>query len=297
MFRNLRCYTINESWPASEAELSERLSARAFMPCGAYSERSAGWEPPAELEEEVLCRRVGEADLLQLRTQTRLLPPAAVNEALAERVAEFRQRTGDPPTPGERRRLKQETRDDLLPKALVRSQRTRACFLGGLSVLAIDAASPSQAEWLLDQLRPCFGRLDARPLAFRTSPAELMKRIFLGERVKGFELGRECRLQDPRDRGAVGAWRNVELDDDAIRQHVIDGMRLTHLGIVFQSSVSAVLSEDGVISKLQLLSSGESEEAWEQDPLAHLDADIALLAGTIDDLLTGLKDALGGWAN
>ena len=296
MFRNLRCYTVKEPWPKSEAELSERLAERPFMPCSAFSERSAGWEPPVELEDEALCRRVGKADLLQLRTQTRLLPPAAVNEALAERVAAFRKRTGDAPTPGERKRLKEEIRDELMPKALVRSQRTQGCFLSDLSILAIDAASPSQAEWFLDQLRPCFGRFDVRPLAFKTSPSELMKRIFLGERVKGFELGRECRLQDPRDSRAVGSWRHIELDDEAIRRHVVEGMRLTHLGVVFQSQTSAVVSEDGVVSKLSVLASEESEEAWQQDPLAQLDADIFLVANTIDSLLSALKQQLGGWA-
>jgi recombination associated protein RdgC len=293
MFRNLRLYTVKEAWPSTEAELSERLAQREFMPCSAYSDRSAGWEPPVETQNGLLCRRVGNADLLQLRTQTRLLPPAAVNEALADRVAEFRQRTGDEPTPGERRKLKEETRDELLPKALVRSQRTRGCFLVDESTLAIDAASPSQAEWFIDQLRPCFGRFECFPLEFATSPGELIRRIFMGERVDGFELGRECRLQDPRDRSAVGAWRNIDLDDDSMRRHVVDGMRLTHLGVSFQHNTSAVLAQDGVVSKLKIIIDEEAEEAWGEDPIARLDADFALLAGTVQRLLAALQQQLG----
>jgi recombination associated protein RdgC len=295
MFRNLRFYKINEPWPESEADLSEKLAARKFIACNAYSDKSAGWEPPVELEEAFLCRRVGKADLLQLRTQTRVMPPAAVNEALAERVAEFRQRTGDLPTPGEKRRLKEELKDELMPKALLRSQRTRACFLLDESVLAIDANSPSMAEGLLDSLRPCFGRFECFPLEFRSSPAELIRRIFMGERVAGFDLGRECRLQDPRDRTAVGAWRNIELDDDAIRRHVLDGMRLTHLGIGFQQTATAVLAEDGVVSKLKILMDEDTQAEWDQDPAARLDADFALLAGTATNLLGSLKKALGGY--
>jgi recombination associated protein RdgC len=296
MFRNLRFYQVNEPWPKTEEALSEHLSRRAFMPCSAYSDRSAGWEPPVEAAGDLLCRRVGRADLLQLRTQTRVLPPAVVNEALADRVAEFRQRTGDDPTPGERRRLKEETRDELLPKSLVRSQRTRACFLADKSVLAVDAATPSQAEWLIDQLRPCFGRFDCRPLAFSTAPGELIRRIFMGERVPRFELGRECRLQDPRDRMAVGTWRNIELDDEAIRRHVTDGMKLTHLGVVFQSVTTAVLSDDGIVTKLKTQLEEAEQEAWEQDPLAALDADFILLTETVTALLDSLEKALGGYA-
>lgn len=297
MFRNLRFYTIDETWPDTEAGLSEQLEQRRFRPCGALSERSTGWEPPVEGDDSPLCRRVGGADLLQLRTQTRLLPPAAINEALGDRVAEFRQRTGDDPTPGERRKLKEQTRDELRSKALVRSQRTRACFLPEESVLAVDALTLSGAEALIDDLRPCFGRFDCRPLTFRTSAGELIKRIFLGERVPGFELGRECRLQDPRDRLAIGAWRNVELDDEAIRRHVLDGMRLTHLGVVFEHTTTAVLSEDAVVTKLAIVPGEDAGEDWGQDPAARLDADFALLAGTARHLLGRLEKALGGRGN
>jgi recombination associated protein RdgC len=296
MFRNLRFYRISESWPKTEQDLSERLSERAFVPCSAYSERSAGWEAPVETEQAALCRRIEDADLLQLRTQSRVLPPAVVREALTERVAEFRKRTGEAPNPGERRRLKEETRDDLLPRALVRSQRTRACFLRAESVLAIDAASPSQAEWLIDQLRPCFGRFNCRPLKFNTPPAEMIKRIFLGDAPGSFQLGRECRLQDPSDRQAVGAWRNIELADQAIRRHVIDGMKLTHLGIVFDHVISAVLSEDGVVSKLKIVAEEDEVLTWDQDPLALFDSNFALLAGTVRNLLGALKKQLGGFA-
>ena len=99
-----------------------------------------------------------------------------------------------------------------------------------------------------------------------------------------------------RDRRAVGSWRHIELDDEAIRRHVVEGMRLTHLGVVFQGHTSAVISEDGVVSKLTVLAGEESEEAWQQDPLAQLDADIFLVANTIDSLLSALKEQLGGWS-
>lgn len=297
MFRNLRFYRVAEPWPKSEQELSERLSERAFVPCSPFSERSAGWEPPIEAEGALLCHRIEDADLLQLRTQSRLLPPAAVREALSDRITEYRKRMGEDPNPGERRRLKEETRDDLLPKALVRSQRTRACYLGSESVLAIDAVSPSQAEWLIDQLRPCFGRFNCTPLRFKTAPGELIKRIFMGDAPRPFDLGRECRMQDPSDRQAIGAWRNIDLADQSIRRHVTDGMRLTHLGLVFESMVSAVLSEDGVVSKLRLVTGEDAENNWDEDPTARFDAEFALLAGTVRNLLGALKKQLGGFTD
>ena len=45
-FRNVRMYRIHSQWPGSEEALSEVLENAAFKPCGAFSERSGGFEPP-----------------------------------------------------------------------------------------------------------------------------------------------------------------------------------------------------------------------------------------------------------
>ena len=138
MFRNLRFYRVTSPWPENEEALSECLSENVFSPCGSFSERSAGWEAFGSNENDPLCRRLNGADLIQLRTQSRVLPVAAVKEALEERLMEFRSRMELEPTPGELRRLREETRDKLLPKALVKSERNRACYLHSESLLVID---------------------------------------------------------------------------------------------------------------------------------------------------------------
>jgi recombination associated protein RdgC len=296
MFRNLRLFTLESPWPESEAELSEALGENAFRPCGPLSEQSAGWEPPTPLAEDAedapLCRRVAGADLLQLRTQSRVLPAAAVREALQERVARFRERTRVDPPARELRRLKMETRDELLGKALLKSERSRACFLRRERLLAVEAATASKGEWFLDQLRPCLRELRCKPFEPGVAADVLMRRMFLGKLPAGFALGDECRLQSPLDAKSIGAWRHVDLTDPLIQRHVTEGMRLTHLGLVFEDSASFVLAEDGSLGKFRLLQSDGGEEA-EEDALARQDADFALFAGTIRRLVETLRSAGG----
>ena len=107
-FRNARLYRIFSQWPSSEEALSEVLENAAFKPCGAYTERSGGFEPPVNGAGDLLVRRVSGADLLQLRIQTRVLPPAAVQEALAVRIDAFKNRTQTEPNRSEKRDLKDE---------------------------------------------------------------------------------------------------------------------------------------------------------------------------------------------
>jgi len=296
MFRNLRFYQITSPWPKTEQKLSDLLAENAFSPCGAFAERVAGWEAPAGLDDAPLCRRLNGADLLQLRTQSRVLPLAAVKEALEEKVTQYRSRMDQDPPSGELRRLREDTRDELLPKALLKSERNRACFIHPESVLAIDVGTDSKAEWFIDQLRICFGQFNCTPLAFNNPPGDLLKRIFLGETLMGLTLGRECRMQDPRDSKSIATWREFELTDSTIRRHVADGMKLTHLAVGFDELLSCLISEDGVISKLRFIQGDAVDTPDYEDPLARLDADFVLLSGTIEKLLGNLKKLLGGYA-
>ena len=105
MFRNLTLFRLHGAWPESEQELSNKLLNVAFTPCGSLTERSSGWEAPGGETQSLLARRVGGADLLRLRSQTRLLPTAAINEALEERVrAEPRGQVGGGPSPARAQR-------------------------------------------------------------------------------------------------------------------------------------------------------------------------------------------------
>lgn len=295
MFRNLRCYRLLSPWPDSEEALSSFLERKAFRPCPSFSERSAGWESPGDQGGERLARRLAGADLLELRTQSRVLPAAAVKESLADRIEEYRGRMGQEPPPREVRKLKEETRNELLPKALVQSNRVRGFVLPDEAVLAIDAGAPGRAEWFLEHLRACFDGFRAEPLRFNTPPATLLQSLFLGKPPAGFALGRECRMADPSDGRSTGTWRHIDLDDETIRRHVRDGMRLTHLGFGFEEVLAGVLGEDGVITKVKLAEGDAADVSDEEDTLARQDAEFVLLTGITRRLLGRLRDLLDGY--
>ncbi len=296
MFRNLRFYRVTSPWPDSEEKLSEILSTNAFSPCGSFAERSAGWEAFGTNEDEPLCRRLNGADLFQLRTQSRVLPVAAINEALEDRLAEFRSRMKLEPTRSEVRRLKEETRDKLLPTSLVKSERNRACFIQSESLLVIDVGTVTKAEWVIDQLRASFDEFYCTPLTFNNSPADLLTGIFMGDSPLGFSLGHECRMQDVKDTKSVVTWRDFELSDHSIRQHVVEGMRITHLGVGFDEVMTCVIDQEGVISKVKFIE-GEVVDQWGEDPMAKMDADFVLLTGAVRRLMEDLKKLLGGYAH
>lgn len=289
MFRSVRFFRLNTAWPESEEALSDKLSSFAFAPCAPYSERSSGWEPPTGEPESLLGRRVEGADLLRLRSQTRLLPSAAIDDALEARIEEWRRRMRMDPPRREKRKLKAQTRDELLPKALLKSRRTSGFVIASERLVAIDTLSDARTEEFLEHLRASLGALDVFPLAFRRPFGELLTRIFLGDAPEGFILGRECRMCDPSDTKASLRCADMDLADQAVRRHVREGMRLTHLEIGFGNVLTCTIDEKGGIARLRLVGSGGDDDLPDEDPLARLDAGFALLTGTLRQLVSALE--------
>ena len=118
----------------------------------------------------------------------------------------------------------------------------------------------------------------------------------MGDSPLGFSLGRECRMQDMTDTKSVVTWRDFELSDHSIRQHVVEGMRITHLGVGFDEVMTCVIDQEGVISKVKFIE-GEVVEQWGEDPQAKMDADFVLLTGAVRRLIEDLKKLLGGYAH
>ncbi|HVY64746.1 MAG TPA: recombination-associated protein RdgC [Gammaproteobacteria bacterium] len=292
MLRSVRFYSVSTPWPESEQELSGKLATAAFRPCGTYTERSSGFEPPTGTEDAPLARRVGGADLLRVRNQVRVLPTAAVNEALEVRLAEYRQRMQEEPGRRTKRKLKEQTRDELLPKALLKSDRTTALYLLQENVLCVGTASENRAERFLEQLRGALGKLDTKPLAFERPASELLNRLFAGDPPPKFALGRECRMRDRAEAKSTVRWQDVDLTGANVRKCVKDGMELTHLGFEFGGVMSGVLDANCVLGKFKLLDLEEPPDEAAEDPLARFDAELTLLGGTLRQLVGSLKQAL-----
>ncbi len=292
MFRNLRLYSFTNPWPQSEEDLSTALQGAAFQPCGPLTERSSGWEPPAPEAGDSLARRVNGADLLRMRSQSRVLPAAAVNEELDVRIDDYRQRMGEEPSGREKRRLKAEVRDELMPKAMVKSDRIWGTVDIATKIVGIDAAQPAMAERFISRLKAAFGDLDLDPLTFERPVHDFLKAMFLGTTAPNFALGHECRMQAAGDEVSTVRWMNFDLSDKTIRRHVVDGMRLTHLGLVYDNVMSFVLDENGVITKLKFLGMDDAPDD-DNDPLARLDAEYVLLTGSLRALLKDLNKVLG----
>lgn len=295
MFKNLRLYRLHSGWPDSEQALADQLEQVAFKPCGPFTERSSGWEAPAAPDYPLFCRRVGGADLLRLRSQVRLLPAAAVNEALEERLADFKGRMQREPSRRERLGLKDDVHAELMPRALLKSERIKGFCIVAERLIGIDTSSEGQAERFLDQLREALGSLQVTPLKFQQPVAQIINRVFQGQGPAALRVGRECRMEDASAGAASVSWADIDLGDDDVQRHVRNGLKLARLGMVFEDLASFVIDQDGVIRKFKLQGLEGAEDHGEEEPLARLDAEFVLGTGVAHRLVGTLSKALGGF--
>ena len=158
-------------------------------------------------------------------------------------------------------------------------------------VLGIDAGQNAAAERFLLRLRSPFDQILINPLQFNDPVSGLLSKIFFGNAPSQFAVGRECRMQDAADAGSIVRWTEFDLSDKTIRDHVANGMRLTHLAIVYDNIMSFVLDENGVITKLKFLGMDDAPDD-ENEPLARLDAEFVMLTGSLRALLKDLKSNL-----
>ena len=295
MFRSFRFFRIHSDWPQDEPALHAALADAEFKPCAPYSEKSIGFEPPLEGVPDLLCRRLSGADLLQLRWQSRVLPTAAVKEALAERIADFERRTTRSPSRQEKRELKEEVYGELLPRALLKSDRIRAFYLVDEKILAIANSTEKVAEEFVEKLRDALGSLLATPLEYKQSTQSLMKELFLSGDVGSFVLGRECRMKDPSETTSSVSWFDMDIHDKSVRSHVKDGLTLDRLGLTWNSQVKFVMADDLVLRKVKFEGLDELDELEDDDPLMRHDAEFVLTSGLVLGVLNALKKQLGGY--
>lgn len=294
MFRNARLFRLGTPFELDAAALEDQLLKRPFRPCGPVETTTLGWSAPLGEETSALVHGVSGCLLLCARKQERLLPSAAVAEALEERVSEIESGESRDIGRAERRRLKEQIINEMLPRAFTRSRRTLLYVDTQAGWLVVDAASERQAEDVVSLLRETLGSLPARPPAPARSPGEVLTGWLLdGNPPADFAPADACELRDPQQGTGVIRCSGQDLGSEEILNHLRAGKRVVKLALDWDQRLGFVLAEDLSLKRLRLDTALLDEIEDGEDPLARLDAELAIMALQLRELIARL-DALFG---
>ncbi|MDR1349763.1 MAG: recombination-associated protein RdgC [Zoogloeaceae bacterium] len=299
-FKNLQIYRLPAPWSLSFSELAEQLGRGVFHPCGNLEAVSRGWVPPrARAEEGDLAHVAGGQCLITLMTESRLLPATVIQQETLARAEKQAAEQGYPPGRKALRDLKEQVRDELLPRAFTCRRKTSVWIDREHGWLGVDAGSLAKAEEALEHLRQC---LDDLPLALaqtRISPTSAMADWLTGgDAPAGFTIDRDCELKAVDEERAVVRYVRHPLGDEAaaeIRAHIAAGKLPTRLALTWNERVAFVLTEKGEIKRLEFLDVLKEEVEQESDNADEIfDAEFTLMSGEFARFLPDLMDALGG---
>lgn len=294
-FRNLTLFRFSSSAAKSLKDLDPALADHILRACGPLEVATRGFVSPFGPDSEVLSHTVGKAILVTLGSEEKLLPAAVVNAELGKRLRKEADRRERPVGGRQRRAIKAEVLDALLPQAFVRPARLNAYLDSKNGWLVLDTASRKAAEAALAALRQALGSFPAQPLtAVETPRALLTEWLAHGKLPGGLGLGDECELRDPAG-GAIIRCRRQELESTEVRAHLKQGKQVFQLGLQFEERASFTLGEDLVIRKLRFLDvvqdSLDADGAGSAE--AELDARFALMTLELERLLAGMEQWFG----
>ena len=295
-FKNACLYRFPDGVAPRFNEINDALAKHPARECGPLETQTRGWCTPYSGPEDEIAARIGDHVLMTLGGEDKILPAAVVNKRVAAKANELAQQRGRPVGAKERRRIKDEVMDELLPRALSRPTRTTGFVDLKNGWVVVDSASRSAADGFVAKIREALGSFPAMNLDPEESPRALMTEWMIeGALPEGFRLGEECELQDPADNGAVVRCRRQDLRSEEMREHLTSGKQVTQLELIFDDRLRFVLTEDLALRKIKLLDLAvESLEKNDRGTAnAELDARFALLAGEVSRLLARLEDVFG----
>ena len=216
-FRNLTLFRFPASLRDALADLQPALAEHVLKPVGPLEMFSRGFVSPFGRDHEALSHRVDDAVWIVLGGEDKILPSAVVNEMAAKKAEEIEEREGRPLGGRARKRLKEDTLHELLPRAFSKPSRTGLHLDLNSGIAAVDTSSRKTAEGVLSELRTALGSFPAVPVNAEVAPRSVLSGWLAGEPLpKGLSLGDECELKDPVDRGAVVKAQRQELTAEEI---------------------------------------------------------------------------------
>ena len=295
-FRNLIVYRIPEGWNVSADALGAQLGRLAFAPASSIDESSVGWAPPRETDDS-LVYEANRQLLLTLRQERKLLPAKVVAQFVRQRVERIEAEEGFKPGRKRMKELKEEVRDELLPRAFSLASDTRVWIDPRHGWLAIDAASQAKADEVITLLVKAVDGLPARKLTVADPVAGAMTAWLVSDEAPaGFTVDQDAELR-AREGKATVRYANQALDHADIARHVEGGKQCTRLALTWADRVSFVLNEKLELKRIRpldvLKEQSDTSDVGEDERFA---SDFVLMTGELSKLLADVVGSLGGFA-
>lgn len=295
VFKNVIVYRIEGGWSPSLTDAEAALDKFRFVPCTPSQEKSTGWTEPRGQDHGPLVESVGGQWVLEFMIEAKTLPGSVVRRKVDERCAQIEATTGRKPGKKEKRDLKEDITQELLPMAFTRHARVAVWIDPKEHRLVINASNAARADEVVTSLVKSLDGFAVTQVNTHIEPATAMSGwLSSQEPPAGFTIDRECELKATDESKSVVRYAKHPLDIEEVKQHIAAGKRPTRLAMTWEDRVSFELSETMQLRKIVFLEGTDDAKDGKKED--NFDADVAIATGELGELMPALLDALGGEA-
>lgn len=253
-------------------------------------------EQAAALPQPVFVHQCDGHILLRLVRDQAVVPPAQLQQLLASKIEAIEHQQGRALKKKEKEAIKEDILATLLPHAYTKRTSTYLWYQPSSGLLAVFAKGKT-ADDMLALLRQTIGSLPALPIAVK-NPPEITMTTWLQKATipAGFLLEDQAELRSAMQHGGIARFKQQDLMTDEVKNHLVNDKLVTKLSLNWGDTVSFTLADDLSITGVKWADElmEKNDDINDEEPLARLDADIALLTGELTNFVPALIDALGG---
>lgn len=293
MFKNLIIFQTNPEFHPKDKTIEFALGADRFVECGASQECSIGWIEPRGEMHGAMMESIGGQWIIKCMVETKTVPGSVIKEETIKAISSIEQRTGRKPGKKEIKEIKEDIRLKLLPRAFAKKSAALVWIDPEAHLVAIEASSHSKADEIATLLVKSIAGLTLTALDTQQSPSGSMSSWLTTQEVPApFTTDRDCLLKASDESKASVKYAKHPLDIEEVREHIAAGKVPTQLAMTWDDKVSFLLTDLGVIKKIEFLDSVFDGQSSNDE--GGFDADVAISTGALAPMISDLIQALGG---
>lgn len=296
MFKNVIAYRFNKQFTVDAAALESAMEEFKFTPCGPQDISKFGFTNALGKHGQALVHSAEGYHMVAVTKESKILPAAAVKEAVTAKVELIEQAEGRKLAKKEKDAINDEVIQEMLPRAFTKSSVTRALIMPELQLILVDSSSCAKAEELLALLRKSLGSLPVIPLSYKT-PVEstLTEWLKSGAAPLPFEMQYEAELRC--DETGIARFKDQDLSEDEVLAHIATGKQVHKLALNYGNSMSFIACSDSSLKRIKFSEEfmAANDEVGTDDVSVRLDADFILCARELHSLIGVLVFNFGGY--
>lgn len=291
LFKQAQLFSLNKKLPTQLSSLLPKLEPLIFKTCPPSFPVSYGWVTPTKDKAAPLVYSVGHYLLLSLQFEEKVLPSGVIKKELENKISEIQSKEDRKIYSKEKKNLRDEITQTLLPKAFTQISQIYACIDTKNQLLFTNTLQADKTKLLLSAFKKCFD-IDIMPLKLKKIPYLLTQWVKNNETPDGIEILDQCLLQDPNS-----LKRNIRAQSQSLfsppMQHLIDsGLEVKKLLLGWQDAIKFTLTEHMHLKNIRFQDEliNDADEAATESALDRFNTDFILMIKTLEPLFVALQE-------